>query len=162
EGASHDGHIATLALLHLVIGTILGDGVGYGACLVGVLVVAPGALLLSHLRCEVEGNYRQGARDRSGSPVDVARILRSRRVVGGPLLRATCLLSVPIALFALCFFAVTPRAPLSLPFWRRAAGAGSGIDLGSAGLLRPGSALAMRVRLPDAHGTPPRLALYLR
>ena len=42
----------------------------------------PGALVLSHLRREVEGNYRQGARDRTGLPVDVPRILRSRRVVG--------------------------------------------------------------------------------
>ena len=35
------------------------------------------ALVLSHLRREVEGNYRQGARDRTGLPVDVPRILRS-------------------------------------------------------------------------------------
>ncbi len=57
-------------------------GSTYGLCFLGFLVVAPGALVLSHLRREVEGNYRQGARDRTGLPVDVPRILRSRRVVG--------------------------------------------------------------------------------
>ena len=68
---------------HLIAGTVLGSGLAYGLCFLGFLVVTPGALVLSHLRREVEGNYRQGARDRTGLPVDVPRILRSRRVIGG-------------------------------------------------------------------------------
>ena len=82
RGAAHDQQIIVLSLLHFVAGTVLGGGLTYGLCFLGFLVVAPGALVLSHLRREVEGNYRQGARDRTGHPVDVPRILRSRRVVG--------------------------------------------------------------------------------
>ena len=82
RGAAHDQQIIVLSLLHFVAGTVLGGGLTYGICFLGFLVVAPGALVLSHLRREVEGNYRQGARDRTGLPVDVPRILRSRRVVG--------------------------------------------------------------------------------
>jgi len=96
RGAAHDQQIILLALLHLVAGTVLGGGLAYGFSLVGFLVIAPGALVLSHLRREVEGNYRQGARDRTGLPVDVPRILRSRRVIGRSFLIFTCLLSVPI------------------------------------------------------------------
>ncbi len=94
RGAAHDQQVIVLALLHLIAGTVLGGGLGYGLCFVGFLVVAPGALVLSHLRREVEGNYRQGARDRTGLPVDVPRILRSRRVVGQPFLLVTCSLAV--------------------------------------------------------------------
>ena len=71
RGAAHDQQVIVLALLHLIAGTVIGGGLGYGLCFLGFLVVAPGALVLSHLRREVEGNYRQGARDRTGLPVDV-------------------------------------------------------------------------------------------
>mgnify|MGYP003377854658 CR=1 FL=1 len=81
RGAAHDQQIIILALLHFVAGTVLGGGLSYGLCFVGFLIVAPGALVLSHLRREVEGNYRQGARDRTGLPVDVPRILRSLSLI---------------------------------------------------------------------------------
>jgi hypothetical protein len=166
-GAAHDQQIVALALFHLFVGTLVGDGIGYGLCLLGVLVVAPGALLLSHLRREVEGNYRQGARDRTGLPVDLPRILRSRRVVDRSLLGAASLLSIPIVLLGLAFFAVIPRAAPSLfPL-----GLGSGgvdlvqrVDLGGAERLRRDPALFMRVRREGQDGTsaPARLRLYLR
>ena len=110
RGAAHDQQVIVLALLHLIAATVLGSGLAYGLCFVGFLVVAPGALVLSHLRREVEGNYRQGARDRTGLPVDVPRILRSRRVIGRSFLVFTCLLSVPIFLFTLVLFIAFPRA----------------------------------------------------
>ena len=107
KGAAHDQQVIVLALLHLIAGTVVGGGLGYGLCFFGLLVVTPGALVLSHLRREVEGNYRQGARDRTGLPVDVPRILRSKRVVGRQFIAVTCLLSVPILLFTV---ALTPSA----------------------------------------------------
>src|SRR5260370_31452745 len=114
RGAAHDQQIIVLALLHFIAGTVLGGGLTYGLCFFGYLIVAPGALVLSHLRREVEGNDRQGARDRTGLPVDVPRILRSRRVVGRGFLVATCLLSVPILLFTTALFVLFPRIGLSL------------------------------------------------
>jgi transglutaminase-like putative cysteine protease len=168
RGAAADQHIIVLALLHFVAGTVLGGGITYGLCFVGFLVVAPGALVLSHLRREVEGNYRQGARDRTGLPVDVPRILRSRRVVGRGFLLATCLLSVPILIFTAALFLVFPRVGLSLlllnhPRQNHLIGFSDHVDLGQVGVLRTDPSVALRFTTSDMPAEPPlRLTLRLR
>ena len=168
RGAAHDQQIIVLALLHFVAGTVLGGGLSYGLCFVGFLVVAPGALVLSHLRREVEGNYRQGARDRTGLPVDVPRILRSRRVVGRGFLATTCLLSVPIFLFTAALFVMFPRVGLSLlllnhPPKGRMVGFSDRVDLGEVGVLRSDPSIALRFEVQDLPDPPPaRLTLRLR
>ncbi len=168
RGAAHDQQVVLLALLHLIAGTVLGGGLGYGACFLGFLVVAPGALVLSHLRREVEGNYRQGARDRTGHPVDVPRILRSRRVVGRTFLAVTCLLSLPIFLFTAALFVLFPRVGLSLLMLNRShsgrmVGFSDHVDLGAVGTLRSDPAIALRVTVPDAPDPPPpQLSMHLR
>lgn len=168
RGAAHDQQIIVLALLHFVAGTVLGGGLSYGLCFVGFLVVAPGALVLSHLRREVEGNYRQGARDRTGLPVDVPRILRSRRVVGRGFLATTCLLAVPIFLFTAGLFVMFPRVGLQLlllnrPPGHRMVGFTDKVDLGEVGMIRTNPDIALRFdvqNLPDP--PPPRLTLRMR
>ena len=168
RGAAHDQQIIVLALLHFVAGTVLGGSLTYGLCFFGFLVVAPGALVLSHLRREVEGNYRQGARDRTGLPVDVPRILRSRRVVGRMFLATTCLLSVPILLFTTALFVLFPRIGLSLlllshPRAGRMIGFSEHVDLGDVGVLRDDPTVALRFEVKDLPDPPPtRLTLRLR
>ncbi|MET0794037.1 MAG: transglutaminaseTgpA domain-containing protein [Polyangiaceae bacterium] len=168
RGAAHDQQVIVLALLHLIAATVLGSGLAYGLCFLGFLVIAPGALVLSHLRREVEGNYRQGARDRTGLPVDVPRILRSRRVIGRSFLVFTCLLSVPIFLFTLGLFVAFPRVGLSLlllshPKAERMVGFTEHVDLGGVGRLRSDPTIVMRVDVPNLpKEPPPRVALYLR
>jgi transglutaminase-like putative cysteine protease len=168
RGAAHDQQVIVLALMHLIAGTVLGGGLSYGLCFVGFLIVAPGALVLSHLRREVEGNYRQGARDRTGLPVDVPRILRSRRVIGRPFLVFTCLLSIPIFLFTALVFVMFPRVGLSLLLLgqerrERVVGFSDRVDLGGVGRLRADPTIVMRVEHPSLPAEPPvRLALYLR
>ncbi len=168
RGAAHDQQVIVLALMHLIAGTVLGGGLSYGLCFIGFLVVAPGALVLSHLRREVEGNYRQGARDRTGLPVDVPRILRSRRVIGRPFLVFTCLLSIPIFLFTALVFVMFPRVGLSLLLLGqdhrdRVVGFSDRVDLGGVGRLRADPTIVMRVEHPNLPAEPPvRLALYLR
>jgi protein-glutamine gamma-glutamyltransferase len=168
RGAAHDQQIIVLALLHFVAGTVLGGGFAYGLCFLGFLIVAPGALVLSHLRREVEGNYRQGARDRTGLPVDVPRILRSRRVVGRQFLMATCLLSVPIFLFTATLFVLFPRVGLSIlllnhPPHGRMVGFSDRVDLGQVGKLRDDPSIALRFTLDDLGDSPPaRMTLRLR
>jgi transglutaminase-like putative cysteine protease len=168
RGAAHDQQVIVLALLHLIAGTVLGSGLTYGLCFLGFLVVTPGALVLSHLRREVEGNYRQGARDRTGLPVDVPRILRSRRVIGRQFLLLTCLLSVPIFLFTAVLFVLFPRVGLSF-LWlnhsrtERMVGFSERVDLGGVGRLRSDPTIVMRVEPPGLGiSPPPRVALYLR
>lgn len=168
RGAAHDQQIIVLALLHFVAGTVLGGGLSYGICFAGFLIIAPGALVLSHLRREVEGNYRQGARDRTGLPVDVPRILRSRRVVGRGFLATTCLLSVPIFLFTAALFIVFPRVGLSLMLLNhrngeRMVGFSDKVDLGEVGAIRDVPALALRFDVDDLpEPRPPKLTLRLR
>jgi hypothetical protein len=168
KGAAHDQQVIVLALLHLIAGTVVGGGLGYGLCFFGLLVVTPGALVLSHLRREVEGNYRQGARDRTGLPVDVPRILRSKRVVGRQFIAVTCLLSVPILLFTVSLFIVFPRVGLSLlllnrPKSGRMIGFSGKVDLGQIGTLRTDPTIALRVTLPDQkQPAPMRKAMHLR
>ena len=159
--------IIVLALLHFVAGTVLGGGLSYGLCFLGFLVVAPGALVLSHLRREVEGNYRQGARDRTGLPVDVPRILRSRRVVGRGFLFSTCLISVPIFVFTALLFVLFPRVGLSLlllnhPHMGRMVGFSDHVDLGEVGVLRSDPSIALRFELTTTDPPPARITLRLR
>ncbi|MFZ5895915.1 MAG: transglutaminase TgpA family protein [Myxococcota bacterium] len=168
RGAAHDQQVIVLALIHLIAGTVLGGGLSYGLCFLGFLVVAPGALVLSHLRREVEGNYRQGARDRTGLPVDVPRILRSRRVIGRPFLAFTCLLSLPIFVFTALLFVLFPRVGLSLLLLNhsrpeRMVGFSDKVDLGGVGKLRTDPTIVLRVEVPNLPpDPPPRLALYLK
>lgn len=168
RGAAHDQQIIVLALLHFVAGTVLGGGLSYGLCFLGFLIVAPGALVLSHLRREVEGNYRQGARDRTGLPVDVPRILRSRRVVGRGFLATTCLLSIPIFLFTAALFVLFPRVGLSLLLLNhrngdRMIGFSDKVDLGEVGAIRDVPALALRFDVQDLpEPRPQKLTLRLR
>jgi len=168
RGAAHDQQVIVLSLLHFVAATVLGGNLTYGICFLGFLVVAPGALVLSHLRREVEGNYRQGARDRTGLPVDVPRILRSRRVVGRGFLAATCLLSVPILLFTTALFILFPRIGLSLlllnhPHAGRMIGFSEHVDLGDVGVLRDDPTIALRFEVAGLVDPPPtRLTLRLR
>ena len=168
RGAAHDQQIIVLALLHFVAGTVLGGGLAYGLCFLGFLIVAPGALVLSHLRREVEGNYRQGARDRTGLPVDVPRILRSRRVVGRGFLASTCLISVPIFLFTALLFVLFPRVGLSLLLLNhnhgdRMIGFTDHVKLNEVGTLRTNSAMALRFEVADTpEPAPARMLLRLR
>ncbi len=162
RGAAHDQQIIVLALLHFVTGTVLGGSLAYALCFFGFVIVAPGALVLSHLRREVEGNYRQGARDRTGLPVDVPRILRSRRVVGKGFLAATCCMSIPIAFFTAVLFICFPRVGLQLlllnrPRSDRMVGFSDHVDLGEVGELKNGnSSIALRFSdVPHLSNPPP-------
>lgn len=168
RGAVHDQQIIALALLQLVAATVLGAGLAYALCFVGFVLVTPPALMLSHLRREVEGNYRQGARDRTGLPVDVPRILRSRRVVSRGFLAFVCCLSLPVFLFTAIVFIAFPRVGLSLLLLEptrptRMVGFSDQVDLGKIGGLHTDPTIAMRVTYPTLPADPPaRIALYLR
>jgi protein-glutamine gamma-glutamyltransferase len=168
RGAAHDQQIIALSLLHLIAATVLGAGLAYALCFTGFVLLAPPALLLSHLRREVEGNYRQGARDRTGLPVDVPRILRSRRVVGRGFLAFVCCLSLPVFIFTAVIFTTFPRVGLSLLLPQsshstRMVGFSDQVDLGRIGTLHSDPTLAARITYPTLPADPPpRVALYLR
>ena len=167
RGAAHDQQIILLALVHFVTGTVLGGSFAYGVCFIAFVLIAPGALMLSHLRREVEGNYRQGARDRTGLPVDVPRILRSRRVVGRSFLAATLGLALPVLSFTAVLFVLFPRVGLSLFSVNHGRsgtmiGFSDHVDLGQVGVLRSDSALALRFEVEGLAEPPPRYPVRFR
>ncbi len=167
RGAAHDQQIILLALLHFIAGTVLGGSFAYGLCFIAFVLVAPGALVLSHLRREVEGNYRQGARDRTGLPVDVPRILGSRRVVGRGFLAGTVALAIPVLACTTLLFVLFPRVGLAL-FTANHGKSGTMIgfsdhvDLGQVGVLRSDSSLALRFEVTDLKDPPPRYPVRFR
>lgn len=109
--------VAALALGELVVAMVLGFGIAFVVGFVALAALLPAALVLTHLRREVLGNYQQGARDRSGMPVDVPRILRSKRVVSRGFFGAMIGVGAPLVAFTALFFVVFPRPPASGGTW---------------------------------------------
>jgi protein-glutamine gamma-glutamyltransferase len=170
RGAVHDTPIFVLALLHLLAAAIFGGGLLFLVAFVGIAFVLPAALVLSHLRREVEGNYQQGARDRTGLPVDVPRILRSRRVLGRGSLAALLSLALPILAVTALFFLVLPRwsarGSWLAMFGDPRAGLvhfSDAVDLGQHGAMQLDPAVALRFRVAGAEEAPPaRMPLRFR
>jgi hypothetical protein len=154
-GAEQDSTLLVVSLVSFVAASVLGGGIACAVCIVGSCVVAPGALVLSLLRREVEGNYRQGARDRTGRPVDVARILRSRRVVGRRFVAASVLLGAPVVLVGGAIFIVLPRFD---PVVRVSVGR---IDL-ALSPPPPSNVIALRFEVDRGAKPEDRMALRLR
>lgn len=109
--------VVALTVGELGVTTMLGFGVTFVVGFVAIAALLPAALVLAHLRREVLGNYQQGARDRSGLPVDVPRILRSQRVVSRSFFGAMVALGAPLLAFTALFFVLFPRPPASGGTW---------------------------------------------
>ncbi|MDB4934427.1 MAG: Transglutaminase-like enzyme putative cysteine protease [Labilithrix sp.] len=171
RGASNDTAVFVLSLVHFLLATMLGGGIAFVIGFVGLALVLPASLVLSHLRREVEGNYSQGARDRSGLPVDVPRILRSRRVMDRRSLLALVSLAVPLlSVTALLFVAIPRTTPIAGDGWLSGLGLDPGlgrvrfsdtVDLGQHGALRANPTPALRFRV-DGQTDPPPARMPLR
>ncbi len=153
--------ITNVALVQLIAATVLGGGLSYALCFVGFVIVTPWAMTLGHLRREIEGNYLADARaGRAGVPIDVARILRSRRVVGAGLLVGSSLLSVPIFLLTGVVFLIFPRIGLGVLSIRphgenSVAGFGNEVDLAGHGTVRNNTTVVLRIQPGDLPPNPP-------
>ncbi|MFO0625194.1 MAG: DUF3488 and transglutaminase-like domain-containing protein [Polyangiales bacterium] len=153
--------ITNVALVQLIAATVLGGGLSYALCFVGFVIVTPWAMTLGHLRREIEGNYLADARaGRAGVPIDVARILRSRRVVGAGLLVGSSLLSVPIFLLTGVVFLIFPRIGLGVLSIRAhgensVAGFGNEVDLAGHGTVRNNTTVVLRIQPADLPENPP-------
>ncbi|MEI8254085.1 MAG: transglutaminaseTgpA domain-containing protein [Deltaproteobacteria bacterium] len=158
--------ITVLAMLHLIAATVLGGGLSYAACFVGFVIVTPWAMTLGHLRREIEGNYLADARaGRSGVPIDVARILRSRRVVGPGLLVGSSLLSIPVFAMTAVIFVLFPRIGLGIFSVRpnranQVTGLGDHVDLTGHGTIRDDPTIVLRIEPADLPASPPQLRTF--
>jgi hypothetical protein len=160
---------AALALAQLIAATVLGAGLSYALCFIGFVITLPWALTLGHLRREIEGNYLADARaGRASVPVDVARILRSRRVVGPGLLLGSSLLSLPIFAMTAVLFVAFPRIGLGAFSLRQSrggptAGLGDEVDLSGHGTIRDDPTIVLRLEPTNLEANPsPSRAFRLR
>jgi transglutaminase-like putative cysteine protease len=158
--------ITLLAILQLIAATVLGGGLSYALCFVGFVIATPWAMTLGHLRREIEGNYLADARaGRAGVPIDVARILRSRRVVGAGLLVGSSVLAVPIFLLTAVIFVLFPRIGLGILTVRSRsdtvmAGFGTSVDLSGHGTIRSDQTIVLRVQPPNLPENPPLIRTF--
>ncbi len=158
--------ITLLAILQLIAATVLGGGLSYALCFVGFVIATPWAMTLGHLRREIEGNYLADARaGRAGVPIDVARILRSRRVVGVGLLAGSSVLAVPIFMLTAVIFVLFPRIGLGILTVRSRsdtvmAGFGNSVDLSGHGTIRSDQTIVLRVQPPDMPEDPPAVRVF--
>jgi transglutaminase-like putative cysteine protease len=154
-----------LAFLMLVAGSVLNGELGYAVCFFGFVVTGTWALILFHLRREMEDNFLlRHADPRASQRVEIRRILESRRIVDRRFLLGTGLTSVGFFIVAVIFFLSIPRVGTGF-FFRgqnslHMVGFSDGVKLGGHGRLKTDSTIVMRVQVSakEFHG---RRAPYL-
>jgi len=154
-----------VSFLLLVVATTLNTSISYAICFAAYVVFITWGLSLLHLRREMEESYllRHSESDPS-QRVEVERILRSRRVVGGKFLAGTSLLALGVLLGATLVFVLFPRVSFGLFVGARrggiiVAGFQDKVELGHHGVVRDNPSVIMRVVFTSA---PPRQPLRWR
>jgi hypothetical protein len=144
-----------ISFIMLVAGTTLNADMSYAICFLGFVVFATWALILFHLRREMEENFLlKHSDDSSSEKVEVERILSSRRIVGPAFLAGTSAVSLAIFVVSGALFLLFPRIGFGLFFHRgrsgiSMAGFSDGVTLGGHGLIESDPTVVMRVRVDD-------------
>ncbi len=145
-----------LSFLLLTIGTAINTGMSFAICFLGFVVFATWALILFHLRREMEENFLlKHSDDASSEKVEVERILNSRRIVGPAFLAGTSGVSLAIFASAIVMFLFIPRIGFGLFFQKshsgiNVAGFSDDVELGGHGTIRDDNTVVMRVYLDRA------------
>lgn len=102
--------IYVLAFLMVLAGAAFAQNALFGICFTAYVVLTTWTLILLHLRREMEENYLvKHSGNAPSHKVGVARILNSRRVIGGSFLTATGGVALLVCLGSAITFAVIPR-----------------------------------------------------
>jgi len=103
-------HIAALTFLLVLIASTIASTFVFVAAFAVYVVLAVWALILFHLRREMEENYLiKHSAQAPSQKVGVGRILGSRRVVGGSFFVATAGMAVAVFIGAVAIFMLVPR-----------------------------------------------------
>lgn len=145
-----------LTFLALVAGTVLNTEFSYGLFFLFYVVAATWALILFHLRREMEDNFLLRHSEGSSHRVQVDRILGSRRIVGRRFFVGTAAVSFSIFLVASLLFLMIPRIGFGLFFQKNRsgihlAGFSDGVSLGGHGVIKTDSTVVMRVQVESSH-----------
>jgi len=109
--------VYVLSFLMLVAATVLNSEVSFGLFFLGFVVASTWALILIHLRREMEDNFLVRHADGAASqPVQVARLLASRRIVGPGFFAGTGAVSLVVFAGAALLFLAVPRIGFGLFF----------------------------------------------
>lgn len=146
-----------LAFLMLVAGSVLNPDLTYGLCFLGFVISSTWAVALFQLRREMEDNLLvKHAADRASEPVEVRRILDSRRISDRRFLVGTGALSLGVFLAASLMFLALPRVGFGFFVKGRGgltmAGFADGVKLGGHGVIKRDPRVVMRVEIDPKYG----------
>jgi hypothetical protein len=152
-------HVAALTFLLVLVASTIAHNFVFVATFAVYVVVAVWALILFHLRREMEENYLiKHSAQAPSQKVGVGRILGSRRVVGGSFFAATAGMAAVVFVGAVAIFMLVPRvgAGFAVGVTRMsgsAAGFADEIAIGHYG-TRPAHRrdVVLRATVPELHG----------
>jgi transglutaminase-like putative cysteine protease len=161
-------HVYVLTFLMLVAGTVLNPEITYGVFFLGYVVSTTWALILFHLRREMEENFLlRHTEDRESEPVQVTRILNSRRIVNRRFFVGTALVSLAVFGAATLMFLAIPRIGFGLFSQNRRggismAGFSDQVTLGGHGTIKSDNTVVMRVKIDRSFRSQETRPLYWR
>lgn len=143
-----------VSLLEMIAATALSSDMTYGLLFLFYIVFSTWTLMLFHLKREMEDNFLlKYGESLEGKPVQVQRVLDSRRIVGWRFLGITSLASVVVFAGAASFFFLFPRIGFRLFSQARPGLAMSGfstqVELGHFGRIKENSTVVMRVEFDN-------------
>ena len=156
-----------LSFLQIVAATTLNTDLMYGVLFLAYIVFTTWTLILFHLKREMEENYLLKYGDSlQGRPVQVQRVLNSRKLVGGRFLLATSGVSLLVFVGAATLFFLFPRVGFGFFFSQRRAGISmtgfsDTVELGHFGRIKDDPTVVMRVEF-DGGRPDDRLPRYWR
>jgi transglutaminase-like putative cysteine protease len=144
-----------LSFMQLVAGTALDVDITYGLQFVLYVIFGTWTLILFHLKREMEDNFLLKYGDSlQGRPVQVERVLNSRKLVGGRFLLATSAISLLVFLGSTLVFVMFPRIGFGLFFKKQRPGIlmtgfSDRVELGQFGTVKDDPTVVLRVEFPD-------------
>ena len=146
--------ICALSFLLMVAGTVLNAELGYGILFLIYVIATTWALILLHLRREIE-QRASTLPDDHDSPA-LQRSLRSRTIVNRRFFAATALISITVFAFSSLLFVLIPRVGFGAFFSKARAGVAmagfsDGVRLGGHGVIKKDSTIVMRVKIDDEY-----------
>ena len=164
-----------LAFLMLVAGSVLNADIMYGLCFLGFVIFSTWALILFHLRREIESNVlikhpvgalAQPRGQGVSQAVQVDRILNSRRIIETRFLVGTGAVSLTVFIGAAIAFFAMPRVGTGFfgkgHAGRSMAGFSDGVQLGGHGVIKDDPTVVMRVELAAQYGSPAAAPVHWR
>jgi hypothetical protein len=151
-----------LSFMLVVASTAVDADLTYGVQFLLYVVFGTWALILFHLKREMEENYLLKYGDTlEGRPVQIERVLNSRKLVGPQFLLATSAVALLVFAGSTAVFVFFPRVGLGMFFQKQRpgilmSGFSDRVELGQFGTIKDDPTVVMRVELPGhTEGAPP-------